>query len=266
MKIGDRLETGSGRRPRGAGGPSHARPGLADGAGTGAGQRHPPRRAARGPTPAAVRRHLDALAADELVTDGGCRWHARGRGRPARRYVATDRGHSLASSEYDDLATSALRYLRATAGRGSGPRLRRAAGRRAGAPAEAEGRGPAGPPREQEDRPQPHRPLRVRAGLPRLLGGLAVPRRRPHLTPDAPLIIWTNLLGKEPIAHRGAGLGYTAPARRVRLGQAHHGQERQRADCCASTRSPSSSPARPRRRSRPGMLPTVWAVVERLRR
>src|SRR4051794_20316453 len=41
-----------------------------------------------------------------------------GAGRP-RRYVATDRGHSLAPSDYDDLATSALRYLRATAGEGA---------------------------------------------------------------------------------------------------------------------------------------------------
>jgi predicted ArsR family transcriptional regulator len=70
-------------------------------------------------TPAAVRRHLDALAGDELVTV----WQAppghRGRGRPARRYVATDRGHSMARNDYDDLATSALRYLRATAGEGA---------------------------------------------------------------------------------------------------------------------------------------------------
>ena len=72
-----------------------------------------------GLTPAAVRRHLDALASDELVTEWRVPVAHRGRGRPARRYVATDRGHSLASSEYDDLATSALRYLRATAGEGA---------------------------------------------------------------------------------------------------------------------------------------------------
>jgi predicted ArsR family transcriptional regulator len=69
-----------------------------------------------GLTPAAVRRHLDALAADDLVAEWQVPLARRGRGRPARRYVATDRGHSLAPSEYDDLATSALRYLRATAG------------------------------------------------------------------------------------------------------------------------------------------------------
>jgi predicted ArsR family transcriptional regulator len=72
-----------------------------------------------GLTPAAVRRHLDALAADELVVEWRVPVARRGRGRPARRYVATDRGHSLASAEYDDLATSALRYVRATSGEGA---------------------------------------------------------------------------------------------------------------------------------------------------
>src|SRR5919199_4492599 len=72
-----------------------------------------------GLTPAAVRRHLDALAADELVAEWRVPVARRGRGRPARRYVATDRGHSLAPSGYDDLATSALRYLRAAAGEGA---------------------------------------------------------------------------------------------------------------------------------------------------
>jgi predicted ArsR family transcriptional regulator len=73
-----------------------------------------------GLTPAAVRRHLDALAAGGLVAV----WEAaslkgagrRGRGRPARRYVATERGHALMSAEYDDLAASALRFLRASLG------------------------------------------------------------------------------------------------------------------------------------------------------
>jgi predicted ArsR family transcriptional regulator len=73
-----------------------------------------------GLTPAAVRRHLDALAADDLVSvwepassAGPAR---RGRGRPARRYVVTDRGHAVMSAGYDDLASSALRYLRAALG------------------------------------------------------------------------------------------------------------------------------------------------------
>jgi predicted ArsR family transcriptional regulator len=73
-----------------------------------------------GLTPAAVRRHLDALATGGLVavweptsTKGPGR---RGRGRPARRFIATDRGHALMSASYDDLASSALRYLRASLG------------------------------------------------------------------------------------------------------------------------------------------------------
>src|SRR4051794_11281614 len=73
-----------------------------------------------GLTPAAVRRHLDALAVSGLVSvwevspvQGAGR---RGRGRPARRYVMTDRGHAVMSAGYDDLASSALRYLRATLG------------------------------------------------------------------------------------------------------------------------------------------------------
>jgi predicted ArsR family transcriptional regulator len=73
-----------------------------------------------GLTPAGVRRHLDALAAEGLVAV----WEApsikgagrRGRGRPARRFVMTDRGHTVMSASYDDLASSALRYLRASLG------------------------------------------------------------------------------------------------------------------------------------------------------
>src|SRR3569623_3351840 len=55
-----------------------------------------------GLTPAAVRRHLDALATDELVTEWRVPAARLGRGRPARRYVATDRGHTQAKSEYAD--------------------------------------------------------------------------------------------------------------------------------------------------------------------
>ncbi|HYJ75306.1 MAG TPA: helix-turn-helix domain-containing protein [Kineosporiaceae bacterium] len=69
-----------------------------------------------GLTPAAVRRHLDALAADGLVSVWEPAAGRRGRGRPARRYVVTDRGHALMSAGYDDLASSALRYLRAALG------------------------------------------------------------------------------------------------------------------------------------------------------
>jgi predicted ArsR family transcriptional regulator len=70
-----------------------------------------------GLTPAAVRRHLDGLLADGLVavheTGTGGR---RGRGRPARHFVVTDAGHAALATGYDDLAASALRFLRRLAG------------------------------------------------------------------------------------------------------------------------------------------------------
>ena len=63
-----------------------------------------------GLTPAAVRRHLDALVAEgraevrEPVRGGG-------RGRPARVYVLTAAGHDSMSTAYDDLAASAMAFL-----------------------------------------------------------------------------------------------------------------------------------------------------------
>jgi predicted ArsR family transcriptional regulator len=69
-------------------------------------------------TPAAVRRHLDALLNDGYVTV----WRNapdphRGRGRPARYFVCTDEGHSILSTTYDDLAVAALRFLSVAIGR-----------------------------------------------------------------------------------------------------------------------------------------------------
>ena len=66
---------------------------------------------------AAIRKHLDALLLDGTVTTreqrvGGL----RGRGRPARLYALTDAGHADGPSSYDDLATSALRFLADAAG------------------------------------------------------------------------------------------------------------------------------------------------------
>lgn len=74
-----------------------------------------------GLTPAAVRRHLDLLLADEFVAvwEGPAGTRGRGRGRPARRFVVTDAGHAALSSAYDDLAASALRYLARVAGDGA---------------------------------------------------------------------------------------------------------------------------------------------------
>lgn len=74
-----------------------------------------------GLTAAAVRRHLDALAADGLITegDGGPRPGRRGRGRPARSYVLTEKGQDQLGTSYDDVANAALRFLAAQAGPGA---------------------------------------------------------------------------------------------------------------------------------------------------
>jgi predicted ArsR family transcriptional regulator len=66
---------------------------------------------------AGVRRHLDALVADGLLRECEPRPTARrGRGRPARVYALTDAGRSEFPHAYDDLATTALRYLRHAGG------------------------------------------------------------------------------------------------------------------------------------------------------
>jgi predicted ArsR family transcriptional regulator len=70
-----------------------------------------------GLSPAAVRRHLDALLADGTVTTREARPHGlRGRGRPARLYALTDAGHADGPAAYDELAAAALRFLADTGG------------------------------------------------------------------------------------------------------------------------------------------------------
>jgi len=71
-----------------------------------------------GLTPAAVRRHLDGLTAQGLVTTwaGAEGATPRRRGRPARRFVLTDAGHAAISNAHDDLANQLLEFLSATAG------------------------------------------------------------------------------------------------------------------------------------------------------
>ncbi len=65
-----------------------------------------------GLTPAAVRRHLDALLADGLIEPRAARVKGqRGRGRPAKLFAITDAGRSAFEHAYDDLAGSALRFL-----------------------------------------------------------------------------------------------------------------------------------------------------------
>lgn len=68
-------------------------------------------------TPAAIRRHLDHLAATGLVQSREPRVRAvRGRGRPARLFALTEAGRDQFEQQYDDLAVQALRFLADTAG------------------------------------------------------------------------------------------------------------------------------------------------------
>jgi predicted ArsR family transcriptional regulator len=73
-----------------------------------------------GLTSAAVRRHLDNLLADGMVEVRTARTYgSRGRGRPARLFAITDAGRSAFEHAYDDLATSALRFLAERVGPGA---------------------------------------------------------------------------------------------------------------------------------------------------
>lgn len=63
-------------------------------------------------TPAAVRRHLDALAQEGSIAERDAPPVAsRGRGRPARAYVLTASGHTRMQTTYDGMATAALDFL-----------------------------------------------------------------------------------------------------------------------------------------------------------
>jgi predicted ArsR family transcriptional regulator len=65
-----------------------------------------------GLTPAAIRRHLDNLIAEGMIETRTARTYGnRGRGRPAKLFVITDAGRSAFEHAYDDLATSALRFI-----------------------------------------------------------------------------------------------------------------------------------------------------------
>ncbi len=69
-----------------------------------------------GVSPAAVRRHLDALATRDRVEERSAAGAQRGRGRPARRFHLTDAGRSGFAHAYDDLALTALRHVAASGG------------------------------------------------------------------------------------------------------------------------------------------------------
>ncbi len=62
-------------------------------------------------TPAAVRRHLDALVEQGAVVEHEPAGGKRGRGRPARAYVVSEAGHGSLEADYDSLAVEVLRYL-----------------------------------------------------------------------------------------------------------------------------------------------------------
>lgn len=73
-----------------------------------------------GLTPAAVRRHLDHLLSEGMIETRTARVYGnRGRGRPAKLFAITDAGRSAFEHTYDDLATSALRFLAERAGPGA---------------------------------------------------------------------------------------------------------------------------------------------------
>jgi predicted ArsR family transcriptional regulator len=62
-------------------------------------------------TPAGIRRHLDALVAEGVVTTREPRRRVVTRGRPAKLYALSDAGHAAGPSAYDDLAAAALRFM-----------------------------------------------------------------------------------------------------------------------------------------------------------
>jgi predicted ArsR family transcriptional regulator len=68
-------------------------------------------------TPAAVRRHLDHLAAEGVVESREQKvYGTRGRGRPAKVFALTDAGRDSFDQQYDDLAVQAMRFLAETQG------------------------------------------------------------------------------------------------------------------------------------------------------
>lgn len=70
-----------------------------------------------GLTQAAVRRHLDALAADDVVEPREQRvYGARTRGRPAKVFALTDCGRDAFDQSYDTLAADALKWIAQTSG------------------------------------------------------------------------------------------------------------------------------------------------------
>lgn len=77
-------------------------------------------------TPAAIRRHLDALTDCGHVTASAQRvYGGRGRGRPAKAFALTDNGRADFYQAYDELAIDALHALADTGGEQAVGRLAR---------------------------------------------------------------------------------------------------------------------------------------------
>ena len=65
-------------------------------------------------TPAGIRRHLDNLVAEGVLSAREpfqSSLDSRGRGRPSKVFVMTDAGREKFEHTYDDLAVSALRFM-----------------------------------------------------------------------------------------------------------------------------------------------------------
>jgi predicted ArsR family transcriptional regulator len=70
-----------------------------------------------GLSPAAIRKHLDAMLADRLVETREVRsTRPRGRGRPAKAFVLTAAARESFPHFYDGIATAALRWIAETGG------------------------------------------------------------------------------------------------------------------------------------------------------
>ena len=68
-------------------------------------------------TPAGIRRHLDALVADGVLEARDPRASSiRGRGRPSKVFVMSDKGRETFEHSYDDLAVAALKFMSAQSG------------------------------------------------------------------------------------------------------------------------------------------------------
>jgi predicted ArsR family transcriptional regulator len=70
-----------------------------------------------GLTPAGIRRHLDILVADGVLEARDPRASSiRGRGRPSKVFVMSDKGRETFEHSYDDLAVAALKFMSAQSG------------------------------------------------------------------------------------------------------------------------------------------------------